>query len=357
MSRRAAMGIVLVVVVVAGLVGCAVQLPGQQADPASSPPYRLRAVAGYIVPEDARGVTAINNGILTEISPVWYQPAESGQLVFASSEAERSARGVETAALSHHVAIVPSISNYRNGRWDGPLIHRIITDPPVRQAHVTAIVGLVTSHHWNGIDLDYESLAASDRSAYSAFVADLATALHQAGKRLTVTVHAKVAEPGDWSGARAQDWRMLGSAADEIRVMAYDYSTEDAPAGAIAPLPWVERVLQLAISEVPRSKLMLGVAAYGYDWISGQQGNAVQSADAQAIARAHAASGQWDAASQSPWFTYTDRQGREHTVWYEDARSLNAKIALAIQYQVNGIVIWRLGGEDPAIWAEIRQAT
>ncbi|MGE5334912.1 MAG: hypothetical protein ACM3N4_09460, partial [Nitrososphaerota archaeon] len=59
----------------------------------------------------------------------------------------------------------------------------------------------------------------------------------------------------------------------------------------------------------------------------------------------------------SPWFTYTDRQGHAHTVWYEDARSLNAKIALAVHDQVNGIVIWRLGGEDPGIWTEIGRAT
>lgn len=310
-----------------------------------------------MVPEDARGILAMGKGILTEISPVWFQPTESGALVFASRQAEQSAPGIEIEALAHHVAVIPSISNFRDGQWDGHLIHRIIADPQMSETHIAAIVRLVTTHQWAGIDVDYESLAASDRGAYSTFISDLATALHQAQKRLTMTVHAKTAEPGDWSGARAQDWRALGLSADEVRVMAYDYSTADSPPGAIAPLPWVESVLRLAVSEVPHDKLLLGVGTYGYDWASGQHGQDVQWTDVEVIAQARSSSVIWDATSQSPWFTYSDNQGRQHTIWYENARSLQAKIALAARYQVKGIVIWRLGGEDPAIWEQLRQAT
>lgn len=322
-------------------------------------PQAFPAIAGYLVPEDARGTQAISTGDLTEISPVWYQPTDDGQLAFASREAEQSVAHIEADARAHHVALVPSISNFRDGEWDGSLIHRLISNKQLRETHIAAMVSLVTSHQWAGIDLDYESLAASDRNAYSALTHDLADALHHVQKRLTITVHAKTSEPGDWSGARAQDWRALGESADEVRVMAYDYSTEDSSPGPIAPLRWVESVLRLAISEVPRDKIMLGVATYGYDWVDGsssQQGEGMQWADVQALAQAHGTSMQWDAASQSPWFTYTDSQGQRHTVWYEDARSLEAKIALASRDNVHGVVIWRLGGEDPAIWKQLTVA-
>lgn len=353
MMRQAALVMVVLLAALADLAGCSAQQSGQELSRQVS--YKLRTIAGYMVPEDARGVTAIGNGVLTEISPVWYQPAENGLVVFASRQAQQAATGIENEPLSRHVALVPSISNYRDGEWDGQLIHRIITNPQVRESHIAALVGLATSHQWTGVDIDYESLTATDRSAYSAFISDLAAALHQARKQLAVTVHAKTEEPGDWDGARAQDWHALGASADEIRVMAYDYSTEESPPGAIAPLPWVESVLRLAVSEVPREKLLLGVATYGYDWMRGQQGQGLQWTDVQAIAQAHAATVMWDATSQSPWFTYTDNQGRPRTVWYENARSLQFKINLVVSYHVNGIVIWRLGGEDPAIWEELRQ--
>jgi len=360
MGKRTIFIVALALAIVAGgagMAGCGVQSSEQGVDPSSQNAGNSQAVAGYIVPEDLRGVAALGNGVLTEVSPVWYQPAESGQLLFASAEADEPVAGIERGAASHRVMLLPSIANYRDGHWDGALIHRIITSPKIRESHVAAIVSLVTSHGWAGIDIDYESLAAADRSAYSGFISGLARALHQARKQLTVTVHAKVDEPGDWSGARAQDWRALGVAADEVRVMAYDYSTEDSLPGPIAPLPWVESVLQLAISEVPRDKLMLGVATYGYDWTSGKPGQSVQWADAQAIAESHAAPVTWDATSQSPWFAYTDKQGRQHTIWYENARSLRARVALAARYHLKGIVIWRLGGEDPAIWEQIRQVS
>jgi spore germination protein YaaH len=344
---------VVMIAALAGLIslaGCA------NAQPTAST-YALRMVTGYLVPTDARGITAIGGDILTEISPVWYQPDASGQIVFASREAEQSSSNIEAQALSRHVAIVPSIANFRGARWDAALIHEILTTPQTRAAHIAAIVNLVRAHPWAGIDIDYESLDAGDRATYSAFAHDLAAALHQAQKRLALTVHAKTAEPGDWNGAQAQDWKALGASADEIRVMAYDYATADTPPGPIAPIGWVESVLRLAVSEVPREKVMLGMAAYGYDWAKGMQGQDVQWADAQAIARAHAARVTWDAQSQSPRFSYTDSSGRTHSVWFENAHSLQAKLDLAVRDRVGGVFIWRLGGEDPAIWEELRQAS
>ena len=336
----------------ASLAGCGSSSSGQSTSGQGS----LRAIAGYLAPWNPAGVAALGKGALTEVSPVWYQPSPDGQVVIASADALQSQVAIESQASSQNIAILPSISNFRNGQWDGALIHQIITAPQTRARHITAIADLVTSHRWAGIDIDYESLRAADRDAYSAFIRDLAAALHQQGKRLSLTVHAKTSEPGDWSGARAQDWRALGQSADEVRVMAYDYSTEESPPGPIAPVNWVKSVLQLAVSEIPREKIMLGVATYGYDWPSGQKGQDLQWADAKALASDHNIPVKWDPASESPWFSYTDDRGLPHTVWYENARSMRDKLDLARQYRVAGVVIWVLGGEDPAIWEPLRQA-
>jgi hypothetical protein len=159
---------------------------------------------------------------------------------------------------------MPSISNFRDGRWDSALIQHLLSDPVARAAHITAISTLVQTHGWAGVDLDYESLPNADRDAYSRFIQELSSTLHRMQKRLSVTVHAKTSEPGDWSGAQAEHWQALGAWADEIRVMAYDYATEQTAPGPIAPLSWVERVLRLAVAEIPRHKVLLGVGAYGY---------------------------------------------------------------------------------------------
>jgi spore germination protein YaaH len=355
MSRRRTAPILAGVLAIVSLLGGCAALPGGQSATQVSP-YRLRIVAGYVAPEDDRGIAAIGQSTLTEVSPVWYQPTESGQLVFASPEAQQSQSELAAQTSARRVAVVPAISNYVGGRWDGDLIHRLITDPRLRSAHVAAIVDLGRSGQWAGVDLDYESLRAADRDAYSAFVRDVATALHRAQKKLTLAVHAKTAEPGDWSGAQAQDWQALGTSADEVRVMAYDYSTNSSPPGPIAPVAWVESVLNLAVAEVPRDKIVLGLGTYGYDWVDSKQGQDLQWADAEALAQKNGVDVKWDAASKSPWFEYTDDQDRSHTVWYENARSLKARLDLADRYHVAGVALWRLGGEDPAIWGLLRGA-
>jgi len=314
------------------------------------------AVAGYVVPWDPRSRATAGAGVLAAVSPVWFQPTETGAVVYASTSARSSVATVDADAAAHGVALAPSISNFRNGGWDGALISHLVADRQRRSAHVAAIVDLVRTKHWPGIDIDYESLPASSRASYSAFIAELATALHRLPARLSVTLHAKTAEPGEWFGAQAQDWRAIGAAADEVRVMAYDYSYAASRPGPIAPPSWVDQVLGLATRLVPPDRIVLGLPTYGYDWAAGTSGVPVQWADVQAIARTHAVSQQWDAKRGSPWLRYTDAQVRQHTVWYEDGRSLAAKLDVAKDHGLTRVVLWRLGGEDPEIWTTLRAA-
>jgi spore germination protein YaaH len=319
-------------------------------DPGAATTSAGPSVAGYLVPWDPRSQPTVGGGVLTEVSPVWYQPTDAGAVVFASAQAQASSAAIGSA----RIPLTPSISNFRAGRWDGGLVSRLIGDPQRRATHVAAIVELVRSGHWPGVDIDYESLPAASRTDYRAFIAELAGALHRLPARLSVTVHAKTAEPGEWSGAQAQDWRALGAAADEVRVMAYDYSSAGSRPGPIAPLAWVEEVVKLAASLIPRDRIALGLPTYGYDWSGGAGGAPVQWADVAALVGPAGASPQWDAATSSPWLRYRDGRGRAHSVWYEDARSLAAKLEVARHYGLTRVVLWRLGGEDPEIWPALR---
>lgn len=337
----------------AALGGCS---PGQPSPNHSSPgrsapATRISAVAGYLVPWDERNPAAAASAELTEVNPVWFQPTESGGIAYASETAELAAR----RAGSQRQLMAPSISNFRNGAWDGELVARLVGDEKLRAAHVAAITRLVRDGGWRGVDIDYESLPESSRDGYSAFVAELAEALHAlaAPARLSVTLHAKTAEPGDWHGARAQDWTAIGAAADEVRLMAYDHATASSAPGPVAPLSWVERVFALATATIPLDRISAGLPTYGYDWVGPSDGVPVQWADVQAIATRHGATPQWDQDAGTPWLRYVDDRGREHTIWYEDGRALAAKLDLALRHGINRVALWRLGGEDPAVWSAL----
>ncbi len=351
-ARRAAAA-ATVVVLTAVLGACArpasERQPTDQA-PAIAPTARTMDVSAYVVPWDDRSTAGLSGRGLREISPVWLVPTDTGAITFAPDVTATGTATLASAAATDGLTLAPSISNYRGGRWDGALIAGLVSDPVLRAAHVQAITDLVRQHGWPAIDVDYESLPAGARSGFSAFVADLARSLHSVPARLSVTVHAKTSEPGSWSGARAQDWRALGAAADQVRVMAYDYADAASHPGPIAPAAWVSQVVRLAVDRIPRDRIAVGLPTYGYDWPAGASGQAVQWADAEALRRKADASRHWDAASAAPWFAYTDNAGRSHTVWYENAASLAAKLRVIDQFQLAHVVLWRLGGEDPAIW-------
>jgi spore germination protein YaaH len=250
------------------------------------------------------------------------------------------------------ILVIPSVTNIVDGVWNGPLVSRIIANPDLTAANIYNLVQLAVTRGYDGIDLDYEELAASDRTAYSAFVAQLAAALHAAGKLLTVNVYAKTSEPGTWNGPKAQDWTAIGNVADQVRIMTYEYHWSTSDAGPIAPVEWVDQVLSFARSVIPVHKIMEGVPLYGYDW-TGRSGTPIVFEEAMALSAQHGAPVNWDTSSASPRLEYVAQQKR-HAVWFENAASVDAKLALAGSHDIGGVTLWRLGREDPAAWLALR---
>ena len=73
----------------------------------------------------------------------------------------------------------------------------MLNDPALRSEHVGALVELAVSNDYDGVDIDYEHFSrgirapqtrATEREAFSAFIAELASAMHDAGKVVTVDV-------------------------------------------------------------------------------------------------------------------------------------------------------------------------
>ena len=124
---------------------------------------------------------------------------------------------------------------------------------------------------------------------------------------------------------------------------------------AVAPLPNVRRVVEYAITEIPAEKLWLGVPNYGYDWtlpfVQGEsKARSISNQYAVSLARRYGATIQFSDYSQSPWFRYFDENGREHEVWFEDARSIKAKLALIPEYGMSGAGYWNLMRPFPQNW-------
>jgi len=287
--------------------------------------------------------------LLTAASPNLYEVGPDGAVTLRQQPAGVVAPAQLELLRERGIPLVPTISNTRDGAWDPQLVQAVLHDPELVAGHVTAITDLVRRQGFAGIDIDYEDLTAADREAFSRFVTRLADALHAVDKVLTVDLFAKDSDAGYDERNLAQDYAAIGAAADQVRLMAYDWHWQTSAPGPIAPADWVDRVLTYAVHEIPAHKVVLGVPTYGYGWGPGG-GELVSWLQAYAISDKRGVPVNWDQTAQSPWLTYLDDEGVERTVWFENAFSIKAKLELAQHYRIGGVYLWLVGDEDDGLW-------
>ena len=115
-------------------------------------------------------------------------------------------------------------------------------------------------------------------------------------------------------------------------------------------------VIEYAVTQIPPEKIFLGQNLYGYDWSSpypsqgDQPAKALSPQQALALALAHEVDIQYDYKAQAPHFNYTDDTGVHHEVWFEDARSIQAKFDLIKEFKLRGMMYWKLGLAFPQNW-------
>ncbi|WCK56826.1 glycosyl hydrolase family 18 protein [Aneurinibacillus sp. Ricciae_BoGa-3] len=123
----------------------------------------------------------------------------------------------------------------------------------------------------------------------------------------------------------------------------------------VSPIKNVEDVIRFAASQIPPQKVMMGMNLYGYDWTlpyvaGGKFARSISPQRAIQIALENNAEIEYDNEQQAPHFSYYDKLGRQHIVWFEDARSVSARYQLIQKYGLRGPSYWVLGNEFPQNW-------
>jgi spore germination protein YaaH len=285
-----------------------------------------------------------------EVSPWIYGLSPEGAIApqYAPQDAETVSADLARLRAAG-LPLVPGLANVTEDEFSHQPISGILADPARRAAHVAEIAELVTREDYAGIDIDYEELLSTDREAFTALVAELSAALHPNRRRLSVALFAKDSDAGYDERNLAQDYAAIGAAADEVRLMAYDYHWPGSPPGPLAPIGWVRDVLAYATTRVEPDTILLGVGLYGYDW-SGGHGSPISWRQAADLAATHDAAVRLEAESHAPTFSYTDASGNGHEVWFENAASARAKVRAAFSAGIGGVFFWMPGKPDPDIW-------
>lgn len=234
------------------------------------------------------------------------------------------------------------LSNYSEalGDFSPAIARRLLRSSRHRAAVAKALAARVKKAHFDGVQIDLESMRKSDGPGLTAFVKKLRKALPRS-KQISIAVMSS----SSVGGYRAGGYQLakLRPLISRFVLMAYDeHGPGWSSAGPVGGTPWVRKVLTAFIrAKVPRAKIDLGVAQYGYRWPgNGSAGNSLSVAKARALAGDRA---RFDAAQQEWTATLPDRT----VLWWSDRDTLAARKQLAAQFGVHGLAVWELSLADP----------
>lgn len=232
------------------------------------------------------------------------------------------------------------------GTFNNMLIHDLLQNESAVRALIDNLTDLIPEKGFEGVDLDFEYILAEDRSAYVAFVRSVQEAVSALGYETSVALAPKTSAAQRGLLYEGKDYPNLGTAADSVLLMTYEWGYTYGPPMAVAPLNEVRRVVEYALSEIPAEKINLGIPNYGYDWTlpfvrGSSRATAISLQRAVTLAIENDVPIEFDPVAMSPYFRYV-KDGAEHEVWFEDVRSLREKFSLIEEYNLRGAVYWQI---------------
>ncbi|HBW35099.1 cell wall-binding repeat-containing protein [Desulfosporosinus sp. BICA1-9] len=274
------------------------------------------------------------------IAPSWYylDDTADGNVTGGWDATSDNYAKFTTSVHARNLKVLPVIQS----SWDSPkAVDTVMASETARARLISEIMERIDSINADGIVIDFEFMSNSTGPNLTQFMKELYAQLHPLNK---LVVQAVMPRTGAEAWLEEFNYPALAQHVDYLHIMTYDYS-HGAP-GPIAPLNWSSKVLDYARGQgVDMHKILLGIPYYGVDWWTIDSPGAAPSYKRRAgsmtdLLALSTGSVQRDA-SQIPYFNYSDALG-SHTVYYDDAQSWNAKMALLNQYGLAGVGAWSL---------------
>ena len=367
-------------------------IPAMESAAADNPPRKI--LTGWIPYYSIKTSlpAAINNAdLIKEVMPFWYTlkfnaKSQSAVVTDLYTPANPSVPMAQTVSALRGAgfSLIPTITD----GTDKLVLAGLLAKPASRTQIVQAITSMVLTNNYDGIDLDFEGFAFVDGNdtwsktapLWAAFIKELSASLHQEKKVLSVSTPYVLDPKGAQKGYFVYAWAAIAPYIDRLRIMTYDYSV--AKVGPLGPITWTERTLQYAVSVMPASKVFIGIAGYGRDWVTSVSGVCPANVASVIKGGAKAATfvmrdAQTLAASYGVTPVFSDQFGEmtfsyqkvyngttdaglatsctaQRTAWYQDAKAFALRAALVDKYRLGGIAEWTLGMEEPLALEGIR---
>ncbi|QDP38795.1 glycoside hydrolase family 18 protein [Radiobacillus deserti] len=319
------------------------------------PEQRSIEVNAYIEPlggtvSDALINTAEKNApYLTYLAPFSYRVSRDGSLIAPPLD------NFKAIAEQNNVALMMVVTNLEDGEFSDELGQLIVTNATVQDTLLDNIISTAQAVGFGDVHFDFEYLPPANREDYNQFLRKAKNRLSAAGLLMSTALAPKTSATQEGAWYEAHDYAAHGEIADFVVLMTYEWGYSGGPAQAVSPIGPVREVVEYALTEMPANKIMLGQNLYGYDWTlpfvaGGEYAKALSPQQAIQLALQENVAISYDEEAQAPFFNYYDAEGKQHEVWFEDARSILTKFNLIRELGLRGISYWKLGLAFPQNW-------
>jgi spore germination protein len=311
-------------------------------------------VNAYITRMNEQGRQSVlkHGSLFTYLAPFSYKVSEEGELQeLQDTIVLQGAKRTTTSPLL-------TITNEADGSFNSDRAAAILRNPAVQDTLLANVLAEMKDKGYTGLNIDFEYVYPEDRENYNNFLRKAASRMHSQGYTLSTALAPK--QRADQKGLlyEAHDYKAHGQITDFVIIMTYEWGWSGGRPWAIAPISEVRKVLDYAVTAIPPEKILMGVPLYGRDWripwIQGTYAKTVSPKGAVELAAQQRVNIQYNETYQSPFFRYTDETGQQHEVWYEDARSVQAKYDTVKEYGLRGVSFWVLGPSFPQNWLELQ---
>ncbi len=325
--------------------------PGQEIliSKSSDKKYKM-AVNGYLFPNMDNESYLPDGELMTFGSIFAYSISDNGNLLPFQDDttiARLTKRNIQP--------IMVITNTNQKGSFSSSLASTILQSQEKRTRLINEVYEVLRQKKYYGINVDFEYVKPSDKDNYIVFLNELKNKI---GSRyeLSVAVAPKYSANQEGLLYEAHDYQRIGKIADRVIIMTYEWGYTYGPAMPVAPIDLVEKVIKYAVQDIDPQKINLGIPTYGYDFkVPFKEGNKARSLSyegAIALARREKASILYKKEAETPYFIYYS-DDQKHEVYYEDCRSIAAKIDLADKYRLGGISFWTLRSPFVPMWSVI----
>jgi spore germination protein len=246
-----------------------------------------------------------------------------------------------------------------DGHFNNNLVSALVRSHELQQRIIWELGSTMQEKGFGGLDIDFEYVLADDREGFAAFVGLATRVMNLFGYPVTVALAPKTSAEQRGLLYEGIDYALLGAAANRAMLMTYEWGYSQGPPMAVAPINMVRRVVDYAVTAIPREKLSLGIPNYGYDWaLPYERGvtraKTINNHQAVQLAIDFGVDIRFDETAMSPYFRYW-QYGIQHEVWFEDVRSIKAKFDLIKEYELSGVGYWQLMSLFRANWLMLNE--